>query len=228
MKKIKEFDMEIPYLMFAPDSSEWKKRRREFCNITRCVVALVEKCMVPIPNEKYWKIIVNCVDQPLFMNSIVKDDGETPRIDVPFNYHAFLSLSVEQQKRATLDLLISGVTEALAQLGIDSASFMDACDKALLLNLENEWTHKRKRYLRTPYIAEVQCVHEVNHFYIHLIIWNKTTEIERHLIADVAPSEWVFWKMLGEVQWLSNNEVALFSRNKVNAIKTVVQPVNDC
>lgn len=227
MKKIKEFDMDIPYSMFAPNSIEWRRRRREFWDITRCVVALVEKCMIPIPNEKHWKIIVNCVDLPYFTDDIVKGSrGDTPRIDVSFDYHAFLSLSEEQQKEATLGLLISGVTEALRQLDIESSSFIDACNKAQSLSLENTWTHRKARYLRTSYFAEVKCIHEINHFYIYLIIWNKNTEVERKLVADVAPDEWKFKPMLGEVKWLSNCEVALFSRNKAKVITTVVQPID--
>lgn len=224
MEKITELDLDIPYHPLAAYAISWGEARRNFWNITRCVVSLVEKCMEPIPNDRFWKVIVNCVDIPLFENGDIRNTGGgTVEIDIPFDYPNFLAQNREQQKKATLALLCSGVTLALKQLGVENNKFVCACEKAQLLKLENKWVHKRVRYLKTPYVAEIWCVHEVNHMYIFLSVFYEDEEIEKHLIADVIPDEWIFKPMLGEVKWKNKSEVVLYSKDKKSMIKTVVR-----
>jgi hypothetical protein len=82
--------------------------------------------------------------------------------------------------------------------------------------LKNEWYWKKPSFSpNRKQKASLLIVHEVTDVKAYLIVSRRNNEVMlRSEVFRARPNEWAFARYLGEIQWLSQNEVVLLDKNK--------------
>lgn len=97
-------------------------------------------------------------------------------------------------------------------------AFDIAYDNIIKQGYINNWTWKKP--VKSPtkeYVAEVYCEHKLNSFDISIIVkGNNNQEIKRVKLISEYPHELAYEIHLGELKWISSNEVSLVNKLKTN------------
>ncbi|TXC81854.1 hypothetical protein FS935_21690 [Metabacillus litoralis] len=130
----------------------------------------------------------------------------------------FFKSDDEEKREVILDKLKQGIDKVVKLKNWDSTPFDEAynCMKKAGYNTNYVWK-KPKNSPNRNYRAEVFIEHGLYSCDIFLIAKDKNgQEKVRKRVASEKPDELVFGRHLGELKWLSNNEVALFNYFKTN------------
>ena len=204
-KRLKEFDLDAPRVK--------KRSRAQFRNETRCVTALFERCFGRQFTSPYWKIMVEGVGRVEDPRS--RDLLGVLAVEVEFHFDKYFEANAETKKHMALDLLWSGIQMVTSQQNLSVAKFEAAYKKVIGLDLRNEWVWKKPKLSpMRDYRAEVVCLHDVDAFTATMRVTATEGQLVlEHVLFEETPDEFLFASNLGELQWKSNDTVALISKD---------------
>lgn len=229
---LKEFDLDLPYI---PDENKiiaimneknylrneatkldyeknWKDKRHKFRLETRNISAMFERLFDKMNTNDCWKILVECVDN--IMEDRVLNFTGVNTVQVKFNYNKFSASDDYQKKQKTLDLLMEGIKIVAKNENWNIEPFETVYSKICEANYTNEWVWKKPvKSAGKKFSAEVLCQHGVESIEIYMVLRDKNgAELDRKKLISELPDEFAYANHLGEVKWLSDNEVALVNK----------------
>lgn len=191
-----------------------KEKQSQFNFETRCTTALAERYYEPKRETKsQYRIIIDA--NPHLESPKVRDLYEVFAVAIPYDLNEFFPLDNRKKKEETLCLLRYGLKIVCKEYGWPVEPFDRACDKVVELDYKNEWVWKKPKYSPDrKHTAEIFCIHEVEAFYIYLIIRESKTKqlAKQELLTKTKPHDIIFRTRLGELKWLSNTRVKLFDQ----------------
>lgn len=229
---LKEFDLDLPYVADEEKinsvikekrclrneatkfdyEANWKDKRRSFRLETRCISAMFERIFGKMTTEDCWKILIECVEQ-VKEERVINLSG-VYTVQVKFNYESFLSKNEYQKKQMTLSTLMEGIRVIARIKGWNLEPFEIVYSKICEVDYINEWIWKKTvKSVDKQFSAELLMQHDVKSMDISILIKDKIgTEISRKKVISELPDEFAYSKHLGELKWISNNEVALTNK----------------
>ena len=233
---LREFDLDMPYVAEEARinsimqerqcsrndatkfdyESYWKDKRRMFRLETRCMTAMFERLFEKMKTEDCWKILIECVET--INSESIKNLSGVYCVQVKLEHNRFTSSDDLAKKQMTLDMLMQGIRIIAREKDWSVEPFETVCLKMRERDLENDWIWKKP--IKSPnkkYIAELLCRHMVKTIDIYIVLKDKTgNEILREKIISELPDEFVYTKLLGELKWISENEVVLVNKKGDN------------
>ena len=197
----------------------WKEKRREFQLMTRCITSMVERIMQPIDTKDCWKILIECVENPIDINyrNLLGVYAIQAKIDLGEFYFA----DDFQKKEMMIDIILKGVKQLSKNVSFDLNSITDACTKIINCKYKNEWSWKKIKIKEK--IAEIRIEHEIRELNIYMIILNKdNTVLRKELIVSTVPDEYVYCRYLGKLVQISGNIVALIDKSREEVMRVEV------
>lgn len=85
----------------------WKKKRREFQLMTRCMTSMVERIMSPIITEDCWKILIECVSDK--ENQGYKNLLGGYVVQVKVSLDVFYSADNHDKKKMIIGIVLNGI-----------------------------------------------------------------------------------------------------------------------
>ena len=235
--KLKEIEMDWPYIMneaFVQQVQRenglvyedavrqdyevnWREKRREFQLMTRCMTAMIERIMLPINTNKCWKILIECVDG--CTDNTYKNLLGVYVIQVVFDFETFFTASDYEKKRIVIDTVVAGINRLSAQIPLDLTNILDACAKVKDSEYLNEWLWKKNLKIKDKSIR-INIKHDVKAVEIYMIIMDGNNQIlKKALLVSTVPDERVYGKYLGRLEIISENEVALITKDNERFIQ---------
>lgn len=232
MSILKEFDLDIPYksnkehieaLMHHKGleylqatkldyDENWKDKRILFRDQIRCVCSMYTRLFEKYKTKNCWKVLVECV--PIVSDQRILDFSGVYTVEVGFDINLFFSSSNYEKKKLTLQALKNGIDIIVKQHQWDQEVFDKAYEEVVLNDYVNYWVWRKP--VKSPtkkYFAEVSCSHHVDFLEIYLTIMDRNREeVIRKKILTERPNEFAYAIHLGELKWLSANEVALINK----------------
>lgn len=181
---------------------------------SRCITSLYERYFSKFPTENIKQINIFCVKKSPKPNlSII--DGFCD-VEIHYDVNEFFKLDDLQRKEVILEVLKQGVDKVVKLYNWDNRPFDDAYNCVKKASYKNEYVWKKpKSNPNGNYKAEVLINHGLYLCEIYLLVKdNNGNEIVTKLVSSTKPDEIIFCHSLGELNWLSNYEVALFNRRK--------------
>ncbi len=229
---LREFDLDLPYIAdenkiiaimdeknylrseaIKMDYEEnWKEKRRKFNLETRNVSAMFERLFGKIKTRDCWKILVECVDY--IKEERVLNFSGVYTVQVKINYNSFSESDDYQKKQKALEILMEGIKIIAEKENWNIEPFETVYSRIREANYTNEWVWKKPvKSEDKKFSAEVLCQHGVESIEIFIVLRNKNgAELDRKKVISELPDEFVYAKHLGEVKWISDNEVALVNK----------------
>lgn len=229
---LKEFDLDFPYIeseeiiqtiinekncsrneaIRIDYNTNWKNKRRQFSLETRCISSMFSRLFGKMKTEACRKILIECV-QIIHYERILNFSG-VYTVQVQFDNNKFNSSEDFQKKQQTLELLMKGIKKVVLAKGWSIEPFESVIKRIVESNYCNEWVWRKP--VRNPdkkLSAEVFCQHEVKNIDISIMLRDKKgIEISKAKIITELPDEYAYAKHLGELKWLSNDQVALINK----------------
>lgn len=197
----------------------WKEKRREFQLMTRCITSMVERIMQPVDTKDCWKILIECVKNPVDTN--YRNLLGVYAIQVEIDLEEFYSADDYKKKDIMIDIILKGVKQLSKSVSFDLSSITDACMKIINKKYINEWSWKKIKI--KDKIAEIRIEHEIRELNIFMIILNKdNTVIRKELIISTIPDEWVYSRYLGKLIRISEDIVALIDKSQEEVMRVEV------
>ena len=195
-------------------AQNWKWKRRDFSNQTRCITALFSRLFGYIKTDDCWKILVECVDE-VCDSSIINISGVCT-VQVESDYEAFMTLDEFGKKKTALELLMTGIRLVAAKQNWDMMPFERTYEGILGLKYVNEWIwNKPIKNSKKNAVACIFIQHNVYQVFISIIINDKAgNELIRKRIITETPNEWSYAAHLGEIKWIDDNTAALINKKK--------------
>ena len=133
-------------------------------------------------------------------------------VEMPFDLNMFWEMDSLNKKKYA----ISKIREAIgliAQKGFfDVSEIEKACDRADELNYVNEWYWK-KPLKRKNMSVQVKVLHEVECVTLSMVFTDSATNSSKEvfLVSDL-PSEWVYSRYFGKLEWVSDDTARLTAK----------------
>ncbi|MBM7837083.1 hypothetical protein JOC54_000314 [Alkalihalobacillus xiaoxiensis] len=180
--------------------------------ITRCITDLFEECLGTFKTNNCRQL--NFILGEYSHSRIDEENNGFYEVEVPFNKEVFLELSEVEQKKILAKTLIESMLFVSELKNWDSFMIKQAYLKMKERNFKNEfYVFKNKRNMDQSLLASVFCEYELYAFFIWIEIRkndkNKTL-IKRELIHKTLPIEYEFSRLMKELKWINNNEIALY------------------
>lgn len=199
-------------------NNNWKEKRRKFSLETRTITAMFERIFGKMQTKDCKKILIECITS--IKDKRVLNFSGIYTVQVKFDYDNFISCDDYEKKQKTLELLMKGIQIIGQQEGWKIEPFEIAFSKICEANYINEWIWKKRvRSLDKNYSAMILCQHEVKLINLYIIIFDKNNiEIDRKLLISELPHEFAYAKHLGQLKWISNDEINLVSIKGDNSL----------
>ncbi|MBM7608769.1 hypothetical protein JOD29_002016 [Lysinibacillus composti] len=203
---LKEFQM-------FENRGEYGKKFKDFTFETNCITTLYENNFPNFKTENTKKIILNCGLSFKDINITEHIDGFL-EINIPYDVEEFFGLNDINKKIELLELLQIGVLWVCKEFNWDEAPFIETYEKIKNLNYECKYVWKKpKSCPNRKYKAMVECELTLYKGTVNLIVINKRNEIvAKKLVTEEKPNVFLFDMFLGELKWLSNEEVRLYRK----------------
>ncbi|PEJ32162.1 hypothetical protein CN689_13605 [Peribacillus butanolivorans] len=148
-------------------------------------------------------------------------------MEIGYDVSEFFKLEEQEKKGVVLDILKQGIDKVVKLNNWESRPFDDAYNCVKEASYKNEYVWKKpKSSPNRTYKAEVYINHGLYLCEIYLIVRDKNgQEIVKELVSSTKPDEIIFSYYLGELNWLSNYEVALFNRPKSKYVSVHLKEV---
>lgn len=188
----------------------WKEMRRKFQLMTRCMTSMIERIMKPIHTKDCWKILIECVDE-------CSDKGYRNllgvySIQIAFNRKHFFDASNLEKKKMVIDIVLEAMKEFSDCIDFAVTDIRDACMEIVKRDYINEWFWKSS-YSIDKKKAEVKIIHDVNDVKIYVIFSKDNKFLEEKLLLCTVPDERSYSLFLGELCWISKDEIALITKS---------------
>jgi hypothetical protein len=206
------------FLLYAIEDEGITEVHKNLSFQSRCITSLYERCFSKFYTTDIKQINVFCVKEYPKPNLII--EGGFCDIEILYDVSEFLKLDDQEKKEVILDKLKQGIDKVVELNNWESTPFDNAynCVKEAGYNTNYVWK-KPKNSPNRNYKAEVFIEHGLCSCDIYLIVKDKNgQEIAQKRVASEKPDELVFGRHLGELNWLSDNEVALFNYFKTKYI----------
>ncbi|TDL60076.1 hypothetical protein E2R56_31505 [Rhodococcus qingshengii] len=218
------------FLLYSEADDGIADVEKSFTFQSRCITALYERCFSKFQNENIKQINIFCVkDSPNPTLTIV--DGFCD-VEIHYDVSEFFKLEDKEKKELVLVILKQGIDKVVKLNNWESKPFDDAYNCVKVEKHKNEYVWKKpKSSPNRNYKAEVFIDHGLYLCEIYLVVKDKNgNEIVKKLVSSTKPDELIFSHYLGELNWLSNYEVALFNRPKSNYVSVNIKEVlfNGC
>lgn len=179
----------------------------QFRQETRCVTALYEVFFEKFKTERCSEVIVRCVEK-VTNNHIPVFDGSA-EVQVLFDFNQYFKSTNEEKKKFALEALQTGVERVAKEFGWDLKPFLVACEGVKSRNYRYAYVYNKPKYSpNRKHVAEVVCTHDVSSFKIEIVINDKSgKQIKRQHIITEDPIEFFYERHLGNLRWISNEEV---------------------
>ncbi|MGG0846004.1 hypothetical protein [Peribacillus simplex] len=202
------------FLLYSENDDGVADVKSNFSFQSRCITALYEKCFSKFNTENIKQINIFCVKD--FPNSSLSIIDGFCDVEIGYDVSEFFKLEEQEKKEVVLDILKQGIDKVVKLNNWESRPFDDAYNCVKEASYKNEYVWKKpKSSPNRTYKAEVFINHGLYLCEIYLIVRDKNgQEIVKELVSSTKPDEIIFSYYLGELNWLSNYEVALFNRPK--------------
>ena len=195
-----------------------KKVVRHFTLMTQCMASMISRLIPKITTKDFRKIIIECVDTP-HRNKISSVLGVLS-VEVPCDTLVFWKLDAIDKKKYALGKIREAL-KAIAQNNyLDVSEIEKACDRAEELNYVNEWYWK-KPLKRKNMSVQVKVLHEVECVTLSMVFTDSATNSSKEvfLVSDL-PSEWVYSRYFGKLEWVSDDTARLTAKTGQEFIAT--------
>lgn len=229
--KLKQFLVLCPYIPNAErlakianeynvDLSEAKKidyqqRHKEKAlkmdRCTRCITAMIERYYSPINTDKYWEILINVLKEE---NKDFRENSSGGALEAycVYDYDELFEYSNIKFKKVILELVEKTVLSVMEEHGWDNESFKYACEQVRVNNYQNTWIWRKKKH--NGFTAEIIIDHDVQSVKLFMQVKDKSNKLmKQELIVETLPSEFIYVPYLGSIEWISDNCVALKTKN---------------
>jgi hypothetical protein len=184
---------------------------------TRCVVALYEKCFVPIRVEKAWKVGVECAAE-VTSDNVVNESGVLSKQRL-FDFELYFASDGPGRKRLAIEAIHGGAVDVAKLRGWPVASFDAAKAAVVAKKYMNEWTGVSRWNVARKMSAHLRCQFEPDAFRAWLVVVDRSGSVVEECLALVSiPSEFVFVPKMGKIIWVSNDRVILQDRRGAEVV----------
>ena len=212
---LKEIQMDLPFIYNADISNEesveiyqntWKNKRREFQLLSRCMTAMIERLMPPINTKNYRKIVIECVEKTtksegIYMPGILF-------VQVLIDIDSFYKLNNLEKKKWIINKVLEAV-DFLSHNGYyELAELIPICDFIKKSNYVNEWFWKKPIKAKDKSV-QIKVLHDVDKVSIYMVFIDRNKQSKEVLLVEETPDEWAYSKYLGKLEWVSENEAQL-------------------
>jgi len=193
----------------------WKLKRKDFSSQTRCISSFFSRIIGSIDTKDCKKLLIKCVPE-VQGNKVMTYSGGFCDVQIQFDYDSFVVFDDLAKKKATLELLMEGIRTVAKDKGWDMEPFESTYNKIVEAGYINEWfLPKSAKSPDKKAVARVFLQHEVSEINISIIVIDKKgNEIFRQKVISELPDEWYYTKHLGELKWVSENEIVLVNQEK--------------
>lgn len=193
-------------------NKNWKEKNSLLGFQTRCVTSLYEKHFIKFKTDDFWKIQINCVSK--ITNSQILVIGGVCEVQVVFDIDNFFELSNYEKKETTLQTLKQGIDLVIKEKQWDKLIFDNAYNKVIDYKYENNWIWKNTKINPSKkLVAKVYVEHDIKSVDISImILTRKGDKLKIEKVITERPDELCFSNHLGELKWVTDNEVVLVNK----------------
>lgn len=210
---LREIEMDLPYV---PDTNKeqtvedtrrdyelnWKKKRRQFQLMTRCITSMIERIIPRITTKDCRKILIECMEKPSregYINLL-----GVYAIQIPFDINLFWEMESLTKKKYVVNKIREALKTIAGCISFSVEEIENACDKIEDSNYVNEW-YWGKPKKNKKIAVRVKVSHEVESVSIYLVFEDLINKVykEKFLLSDL-PDEWVYTKYLGKLELISD------------------------
>ncbi|MDE6761764.1 MAG: hypothetical protein K2J90_13985 [Lachnospiraceae bacterium] len=188
----------------------WKEMRRKFQLMTHCMTSMIERIMKPIHTKDCWKILIECVDGCIDVG--YRNLLGVYTIQIAFNKQQFFLVSNLEKKKMVINVVLEAIKRFSDIVDFEVANIREACIEIKRRDYTNEWfwkkscTEKKKK-------AQVKIIHDVDDVKIYIVFSEDNNLIQEKLLLCAEPDERSYSLFLGEISWISPNEIVLISKS---------------
>lgn len=228
--KLKEIELDLPYqkdnefiqqlqeskkLEYSEATRQdyetnWKEMRRDFQLMTRCMTSMIERIMKLIDTKDCWKILIECVDE-------CAEEGYQNllgvyAIQIVFDRGQFFDASDFHKKEMVIDIVQTAMKRLSNCIDFEVDNINTACNEIINKNYLNEWFWGKSCSMGKKK-ARVKIIHDINDVKIYVQISENNILSEEKLLVCALPDERSYSLFLGELRWISKDEVALITKS---------------
>lgn len=228
--KLKEIELDLPYqkdnefIQQLQESKKlecseatrqdyeinWKEMRRDFQLMTRCMTSMIERLMKPINTKDCWKILIECVDE-------CAEEGYRNllgvyAIQIVFDWRQFFGASDFHKKEMVIDIVQEAMKRFSNSVDFEVDNINTACNEIIKRNYLNEWFWGKSCSMGEKN-ARIKIIHDINDVKIYVQISENNILSEEKLLVCTLPDERSYGLFLGELRWISKDEVALITKS---------------
>ena len=199
---------------FADRSPEHSKpKQTQFYFETNCIVYLFEQFLPEIHFEDVCSVQFECFPNAAYACKPIIMDGLLP-VTIPYRVSGFYSLSDIEKKKKTLELMMDGLCVVFEEKGWDDAPFRYAYERVI----EQQYTFKKiyKKPKSSPnrkLKAKIEIEIGLYECTASLIVEDKHQNVIcRELLYREKPRFDLLYPLLGDIKWVSNDEVRVYQR----------------
>lgn len=215
---LKEIQMDIPFVYNNSISNEesveiyqrtWKDKRRQFHLLCQCMTSMIERLMPKLNTKNYWKIIIECVDKSPRDNCI--NLLGVISVQIKFDVDLFYTLNNYEKKKYIINKVIETI-DYLSGKGFNEIDELKkTCEEIITKDYINEWLWKKPvRYKNKS--VQIKILHDVDKVSIYMAFIDGNINKDVLLVEEI-PDEWVYSKYLGKLEWVSENEARLITKD---------------
>ena len=210
---LKEIEMDLPYVrdinqeQLSSDEIKldyelnWKKKRRQFQLMTRCMTSMIERIIPRIVTTDCWKILIECVEKPSRKECI--NLLGVYSVQVSFDINMFWKMNGLEKKK----YVVKKIREAIAIISqynfFEVEEIENACNEIVDSNYINEWYWKKP--VKSKQVSvQIKVLHEVENVNIYMVFKDSSKNVckEKLLVSEI-PDERAYSKYLGKLEWVS-------------------------
>lgn len=205
--------MKLREIQVYENRHEYGKKGNGFIFEAYCITVLYEKFLPMIETDNIRKIII-CCGTIYQQKEIVSHYDGFLELGVPFDVQLFLSLDDGQKKNQLLDLVHESLLWIANIYGIDEESFHVAYQKCIEANYEYKVTWKKpKASSNRQHKAIVEIEVTLYKAILTLSVINRYKEtVKKVIVVEEKPNIVLLNRFLGDLKWVSNEEVHLYSK----------------
>lgn len=189
----------------------WESKRREFQLMTRCMTSMIERLMEKAKTDNYRKILVECYESPKDFR--IKNALGVCVVPIWFRVDQFFHADNRTKKTMVINAIYSVIDTLAKETGDQLLELKKVCKIIQECDYTNEWLYK-KPVKRKNYTVQIGVKHEVDEVSVYLVIADLTTNQQRKVpIVSTLPDERCYYMYASKVQWVSDNEVVLKTKD---------------